>query len=435
MKALAGSAFTAITIAAALAATASAATAASAPAIKSSANNPVPECATPGRLTAFLETRNKNLDKRFRNVATEYMRHGEAMRLRWDFAFFQMVVETGALSYTGDVEASQNNFAGLGATGNGVKGESFPDISTGVKAHLQHLAMYAGETVASPVAERTRKVQEWGVLSGWQSGFDQPITFTDLARKWAPTSKGYGRDIVAVAEDFMSGLCRDADPRPELVAEARGTKSASEKTKTAARSKSDDDAAAPAKSVGKAVAEKAIAEARAEPGAGRVGLGATGLADAAAAPATQPKADSTVDGKTSPGVAGPAVKILNPDAIETGTPQTSDGAAADGTTELAAVATGAGAGAAAAKDSGSGKDAKPSACRVWTASYGGAKAIVIKAKSGLTTNYTVLDVNEGSEKVEAQAYITAYAKGGETLGEFQSQSKALDKAFELCPEG
>ena len=74
-------------------------------------------------------------------------------------------------------------------------------------------------------------------------------------------------------------------------------------------------------------------------------------------------------------------------------------------------------------------------CRVWTASYGGNKAIIIKAMAEKTVNYTVLDVNEGTEKREADAYISAYAKGGEAVGEFQSQSQALEKAFELCPEG
>jgi hypothetical protein len=74
-------------------------------------------------------------------------------------------------------------------------------------------------------------------------------------------------------------------------------------------------------------------------------------------------------------------------------------------------------------------------CRVWTASYGGAKAIIIKAVSDKTTNYTVLDVNEGTEKREAEAYINAYAKGGQSVGEFASQTQALEKAFELCPEG
>ena len=50
-------------------------------------------------------------------------------------------------------------------------------------------------------------------------------------------------------------------------------------------------------------------------------------------------------------------------------------------------------------------------------------------------NYTVLDVNEGKEQREADAYIAAYAKGGKTVAEFSDPSKALAKAFEFCPSG
>ena len=70
-----------------------------------------------------------------------------------------------------------------------------------------------------------------------------------------------------------------------------------------------------------------------------------------------------------------------------------------------------------------------------TASYGGSRAIIIKASTDSIVNYTVLDVNEGTEKREADAYIAAYAKGGASIVEFQNQTQALDKAFELCPEG
>ena len=62
-------------------------------------------------------------------------------------AFFQMLYETGNLGFGGDVRPAQNNFAGLGATGRGERGESFPTISAGVKAHLQHLLMYAGDVI------------------------------------------------------------------------------------------------------------------------------------------------------------------------------------------------------------------------------------------------------------------------------------------------
>jgi len=79
--------------------------------------------------------------------------------------------------------------------------------------------------------------------------------------------------------------------------------------------------------------------------------------------------------------------------------------------------------------------AKSSKCKVWTASYGGQRAVIIKATGNGTVNYTVLDVTEANEKREIDAYIAAYAKGGEKLASFPSQTKALSRAFELCPEG
>ena len=137
------------------------------PEILAGPRNPVPECVTPGRLTAYLRLRNPNLDSRYDAIATEYMRYGEMLGVRWDFAFYQMIVETGALSYWrgnrhGDVKPSQNNFAGLGATGKGERGESFPDIASGVRAHLEHLLLYAGRPVDNPIAQRTRNVQGLG---------------------------------------------------------------------------------------------------------------------------------------------------------------------------------------------------------------------------------------------------------------------------------
>ena len=159
------------------------------PQIKLSGSNPVPECATPGRLTTFLESRNAKLDTKFATIAADYMRIGEELKIRWDTAFFQMLLETGNLTFTGDVSPNQNNFAGLGATGKHEPGEAFPDVATGVKGHLQHLLMYAGEKIESPVAERTRKVQEWAVLTSWQKTIDGPMTYTHLAKKWAPTSR------------------------------------------------------------------------------------------------------------------------------------------------------------------------------------------------------------------------------------------------------
>jgi len=112
---------------------------------------------------AHLLERTRDLDPRFRDIARYYKLHGDALGIRWDYAFYQMLLETNYLSYKtgsgrrGDVDPRQNNFAGIGTTGGGVPGDSFPDVSTGVLAQMQHLIAYSGERVAKPVAPRTRE--------------------------------------------------------------------------------------------------------------------------------------------------------------------------------------------------------------------------------------------------------------------------------------
>ena len=86
------------------------------PKIRTGADNAVPRCVTPKRLMAFLKTRNSNLDPRFADIAAYYKRHGEIWRVRWDYAFFQMAVETNFLTYRkgnggwGDVNPQAEQF-------------------------------------------------------------------------------------------------------------------------------------------------------------------------------------------------------------------------------------------------------------------------------------------------------------------------------------
>ena len=63
--------------------------------------------------------------------------------VRGDIQFAQSCKETGNFTYGGDVEYTQNNYAGLGATGNGVKGCVFDTIEIGILAGAQHLKSYA----------------------------------------------------------------------------------------------------------------------------------------------------------------------------------------------------------------------------------------------------------------------------------------------------
>jgi hypothetical protein len=437
-----------IAVATSLAAASLPVSAAELPQVLISKTNKVPACATPGRLMAFLTNRNHNVDERFSTIAADYMRIGDELKMRWDIAFFQMMLETGNLSFKGDVSASQNNFAGLGATGHHVHGESFPDVATGVKAHLQHLLLYAGVHLDNPVAERTRKVQEWGILTSWQKSISGPITYDELAHQWAPGSRRYGREIASLAETFYGSPCRSPDPNPELLALAKPGH-APEKTKTddadpkvamADPVTADSSDVPTTKLSGADLARRAVEEARKSGSFVRSSLGAESLI---------PPAESAQDvavGEPAPKEDQP-VKIINA-AVEpldsSGT--TADGSASTQNQKKAAVkkvqtaALGAGTkssvlpGITAKSTMTISPGARP-ACKVWTASYGGGHSVIIKARADRQDNYTVLDVNEASAKRETAAYIAAYAKGGHAIGEFNNPSKALDKAFELCPEG
>lgn len=67
----------------------------------------------------------------------------EAENVRGEIVFEQVMLETGWLQFQGDCKAEQFNFAGLGATGNGEPGITFPDVRTGIRAQVQHLKAYA----------------------------------------------------------------------------------------------------------------------------------------------------------------------------------------------------------------------------------------------------------------------------------------------------
>lgn len=82
-------------------------------------------------------------------LALLYLVEGDREGVRGDLAFVQAVVETGWFQFGGQVSASQNNYAGIGATDGGAHGATFEDPKTGVRAQIQHLRAYA-DWKASP---------------------------------------------------------------------------------------------------------------------------------------------------------------------------------------------------------------------------------------------------------------------------------------------
>jgi Mannosyl-glycoprotein endo-beta-N-acetylglucosaminidase len=199
------------------------------PAIRTSDQNRVPACVTPERLMAFLKDRNPKLDPRLEDIARWYKTHGEKWRVRWDYAFYQMIIETNYLSYRtgrgswGDVNPKQNNFAGIGTTGGGVPGDGYKDVSTGVLAQIQHLVAYSGERMDSPVAPRTQLRQD--DIIAVSAKLKRNVTFGDLAGRWA-VDRRYARSIESIAERFRIAHCTGRSPIPDAPVEAAVSKAA-----------------------------------------------------------------------------------------------------------------------------------------------------------------------------------------------------------------
>ena len=104
------------------------------------------------------------------------------------------MLETGWLQFGGDVKSDQFNFAGIGATGGGVPGNSFPDVRTGIRAQVQHLKAYAS---TDPLNNACVDPRFHYVKRG------SAPTMEQLAGKWA-TGTGYGESLRAI----LSGLSR-----------------------------------------------------------------------------------------------------------------------------------------------------------------------------------------------------------------------------------
>jgi len=200
--------------------------AASLPPIVASAGNQVPKCVKPDALMDFVQATNarkrtpRQIEPRFRDIASLYARigacverpPGKCVGVRWDYAFFQMLIETNYLTFRrpggapAGVPASDNNFAGLGATVSGRPGEHFDDVQTGVLAHLQHVLMYSTTPVPHPVAKRTRLVQN--DVQAIMRRLRRPVTFADLAREWTGVDQsGYARNMQRLHEKFTQTYC------------------------------------------------------------------------------------------------------------------------------------------------------------------------------------------------------------------------------------
>lgn len=147
------------------------------------------------QMAAFVETVNPSFDI---EIAKAFLSVGKKYGIRGDVAFSQSIVETGYFKFDGGtaVTPDQHNYAGIGVTSKGMKGNSFGTIEEGVTAQLQHLLAYAskdaipaGDAVLDPrFALVTR-----GIAPNWE----------DLNNRWAMNS-AYGQSILAVYDKVLA---------------------------------------------------------------------------------------------------------------------------------------------------------------------------------------------------------------------------------------
>jgi hypothetical protein len=119
---------------------------------------------TPQELAAMLIHYNPLIDEAYANeLALVYVEESTDEGVNYDIAFCQMILETGYLNFKGSVKKYQNNFCGLGAVNAYRQGEFFPDVRTGVRAHIQHLKAYATtQSIVKPVVDGRMKFVKRG---------------------------------------------------------------------------------------------------------------------------------------------------------------------------------------------------------------------------------------------------------------------------------
>nr|WP_315410431.1 tetratricopeptide repeat protein [uncultured Selenomonas sp.] len=165
--------------------------------------------ATPEQMTAFIRRRNPQpkLACSVEEIVRLYYEEAAAEGVRADIALCQALKETGFFAYGGDVLPEQNNYCGLGATGNKAKGAYFATPQQGVRAHIQHLMAYATtERPHAPLVD-----PRYDLVRLYRSDIYGKIrTWTGLNGVWAVPGTSYGQDILLLHREATTPDASDA---------------------------------------------------------------------------------------------------------------------------------------------------------------------------------------------------------------------------------
>ena len=166
------------------------------------------------QMVRFLEQRNPKtkLNCTPTELVSYYYEEAGREGIRPDVALCQAFKETGFFNYGGDVLPEQNNFCGLGATGNRVKGARFASPRLGARAHIQHLLAYAS---TNPPSVEIVDPRYDHIVNNRQDIHGQIHTWTGLNGVWAVPGTHYGQDILN-----LWGQAKAPDGSPESLQQA-----------------------------------------------------------------------------------------------------------------------------------------------------------------------------------------------------------------------
>lgn len=162
------------------------------------------------QMYAYLKGVNPQATEYF-SLAQTYLEEGEAEGVRGDVAFAQTLLETGHFQFGGDVLPAQNNFCGLGTTGNGEPGCSFDTPTLGVRAQIQHLQAYAGTGTLHQACVDPR----YGYVTRGSAPYVEWLGSQENPQGlgWASAS-GYGAKILALLEKIKE---TEGETMPEVI--------------------------------------------------------------------------------------------------------------------------------------------------------------------------------------------------------------------------
>ena len=166
--------------------------------------------ATAEQMQKYIRSKNPSVAQSVLDMVPQYVSEGKAEGIRGDIAFAQSCLETGNFTFKDSaVTLDQNNFCGMGVTQNGMKGNSFPNTKTGIRAQIQHLKAYAcTEPLKKECVDPRFQYVERGCAEyvEWLGIQENP-----KGKGWAAGS-GYGSKILNILEAITG--TKEEPPKP-----------------------------------------------------------------------------------------------------------------------------------------------------------------------------------------------------------------------------